>query len=94
MAVRVLDVSLLHEAVVFHLAGFSAAMVGGLALSGMQAGLAWPFWLSTGLAGSHLAWQVATADLDNSANLAKRFDSNKWVGALIFAGVLGGRLLQ
>lgn len=75
------------------LAGFATAMVGGLALTGLEAGLAWPFWLSTGVAGGHLAWQIMGADLNDSADLARRFDSNKWLGAVVFAGIVGGRMV-
>jgi 4-hydroxybenzoate polyprenyltransferase len=75
------------------LAAFSAVMVGGLLLAGGEAGLAWPFYVGTGLTASHLAWQIATADLGDPKSLAERFESNKWVGGLVFASIVGGRLV-
>jgi 4-hydroxybenzoate polyprenyltransferase len=52
------------------LRGFSALMVGGLTLAGIQADLAWPFFAGTGMTAAHLLWQIRTADLNDSANLA------------------------
>ena len=75
------------------LSAFSAAMVGGLALSGYEAGLSWPFFVGTGATAAHLAWQIASADLEDSKNLWARFESNKWVGMGIFASVVAGRVL-
>ncbi len=76
------------------LAGFSAAMVGGLTLAGVQADLAWPFFASTGLTAAHLLWQLRSAELDNAANLAARFEANKWLGGLVFGGIVAGRWMM
>lgn len=43
-------------------------------------------------AGAHLAWQIGTVDLDDSADCAAKFRSNAWYGALLFAGILADRL--
>ena len=75
------------------LTAFSTVMVGGLTMAGIEADLAWPFFVGTGLTGCHLAWQIATADLNNSANLAARFESNKWLGGLIFTSIALGRMM-
>jgi len=73
------------------LTGLSAAMVGGLLLVGIEADLSWHFYLGTGLTASHLAWQLITADLNCSSNLSARFESNKWVGGLVFGSIVAGR---
>jgi 4-hydroxybenzoate polyprenyltransferase len=73
------------------LRGFSALMVGGLTLAGIQADLAWPFFAGTGMTAAHLLWQIRTADLNDSANLAARFEANKWVGGLVFGSIVAGR---
>jgi len=75
--------------------GALTAAAGGLwAAAGAAAGLGAPFFVGAGAATAHLAWQVATAKLDDRANLAERFASNKWTGALLLAGVVAGRLAQ
>jgi len=43
--------------------------------------------------GAHMLWQVRTADYGSRASLAARFVSNQWVGWLMLAGIVGGRLL-
>jgi hypothetical protein len=36
--------------------------------------------------------QVATVDLDSRADCLAKFNSNKWFGAAVFAGITGARL--
>jgi len=74
------------------LTGFAAAAVAGVGLAGYNAGLGMtlaslPFYTSVGLFGGHLAWQVHSADLTNSANLAERFKSNGTFGPVLLAGI-------
>jgi 4-hydroxybenzoate polyprenyltransferase len=73
------------------LAGFSAAMIGGLLVAGVQADLAWPFYVGTGLTAASLMWQLGTAELNNPVNLAARFEANKWVGGVVFGSIVAGR---
>ena len=44
--------------------------------------------LVLGLAGALLAWQVATLDIDDSANCLRRFKSNREIGWLFFGGIV------
>jgi 4-hydroxybenzoate polyprenyltransferase len=75
--------------------GALTAAAGGLwAAAGAAAGLGAPFFVGAGAATAHLAWQVATARLDDRDNLAARFASNKWTGTLLLAGVVAGRVAQ
>jgi 4-hydroxybenzoate polyprenyltransferase len=74
------------------LAGAAAAGAGWLC-AGHLAGLGAPFVVGAGAATAHLAWQVATADWGDRANLGARFVSNQWTGALLLAGIVGGKLL-
>ena len=62
--------------------------------AGAAAGLAWPYFASVAGAVAHMLWQVRTADYGDRASLAARFVSNQWVGWLLLAGIVGGRLLQ
>lgn len=62
------------------------------ATAGLAAGCAWPYFAALAGVGGHLAWQVGTADLSDRWNLTKRFTSNAKLGALTYAGVIGGML--
>jgi 4-hydroxybenzoate polyprenyltransferase len=73
--------------------GFSTLATGGWMLAGYNLGYIEPYYyVGCAAAGSHLFWQVATADLNNAKNLAERFKSNSQVGAIIFASCIGGNL--
>ncbi|KAI4356926.1 hypothetical protein L6164_000907 [Bauhinia variegata] len=73
-------------------AGFGFACIGCLALSGFNANIGWPYHAFLAAASGQLAWQVLTADLSSPADCSSKFVSNKWFGALIFGGILAGRL--
>jgi 4-hydroxybenzoate polyprenyltransferase len=74
------------------LLGFAAASVGGIAAAGVAAGAGPLYFAGVAAGGAHMAWQVLGADLGSRADLARRFKSNVWVGALVFAGALGDRV--
>ena len=71
-------------------------------------GLAAIFWLVAGaLVGAHLvyflavalvflqmSWQVATLDIDDSANCLRRFQSNRDVGVAVFLGLVADKALS
>ncbi|PWN25127.1 4-hydroxybenzoate polyprenyl transferase, partial [Jaminaea rosea] len=42
---------------------------------------------------AHLAWQIGTTDLDNRADCWKKFVSNAWLGAMVWAGLMGDYLI-
>jgi len=71
------------------MASLSAITVGGLALCGYNAGLGAPYYLvSVAGAATHLAWQLGTVDLNNRASCMAKFVSNKWLGFLVFLGLV------
>ncbi|KAL3529556.1 hypothetical protein ACH5RR_008878 [Cinchona calisaya] len=72
--------------------GFGLASIGCLALSGLNAEIGWPYYAFLAAASSHLAWQIWTVDLSCRADCNKKFVSNKWFGAIVFGGILFGRL--
>ncbi|KAL9247073.1 hypothetical protein vseg_020543 [Gypsophila vaccaria] len=74
------------------LTGFGSVCISGLALSGYNADLGWPYYTCLTAASGQLAWQIYTVDLSNRADCNRKFVSNKWFGALIFSGILFGRL--
>ncbi|KAG9442277.1 hypothetical protein H6P81_018131 [Aristolochia fimbriata] len=68
--------------------GFGIACVSSLGLSGYNAELAWPYYVSLTAAAGQLGWQIWTVDLSNR----RLFVSNKWFGAIVFSGILLGKL--
>ena len=73
--------------------GFALLTLAGWGAAGWLAAVAWPYWLGLGAAALSLAWQIATLDIDDPAGCKKRFQSNKWTGLLLFAGILGAAAL-
>ena len=54
---------------------------------GLIAQLNWYYYAGLGLIGTHLLWQVLTADLQNPASCLTRFKSNQWLGLILFATI-------
>ncbi|GMY33312.1 4-hydroxybenzoate polyprenyltransferase, mitochondrial-like [Fagus crenata] len=72
--------------------GFGIASISSLALSGFNAEIGWPYYAFLAAASGQLAWQIWTVDLSSRADCNRKFVSNKWFGAIIFSGILFGRL--
>ncbi|XP_059640564.1 4-hydroxybenzoate polyprenyltransferase, mitochondrial [Cornus florida] len=72
--------------------GFGIACISSLALSGFNADIGWPYYTFLAAASGQLAWQIWTVDLSCRADCNRKFVSNKWFGAIIFSGILLGRL--
>lgn len=71
---------------------FYGAAVALWAAAGQRAGLSALFWVGLVLVGSQLAWQAACVDIDDSADCLAKFRSNRLVGWLLLAGIVGGHL--
>jgi 4-hydroxybenzoate polyprenyltransferase len=56
-------------------------------------GLGVPCAVMGALSTAHMAWQALSADLNDRANLARRFTSNTAVGWGMLAGIVAGRLV-
>ncbi|XP_078162060.1 4-hydroxybenzoate geranyltransferase 2-like [Carex rostrata] len=76
----------------YWISGFGAACIGSLAFTGYNANLAWPFYPFLAAATGQLMWQIFTVDLSNRMDCNRKFVSNKWFGAIVFGGILLGRL--
>ncbi|CAN6463668.1 unnamed protein product [Victoria cruziana] len=74
------------------ISGFGVASISCLALSGYNAHLGWPFYAFLTAGTGQLVWQIWTVDLLKGSDCNKMFVSNKWFGALIFGGILFGKL--
>ena len=75
------------------LMGFTALSGAAFLSAGAAAGCSWPYFAAAMVATGHMAWQVSTVDLDNGADCSAKFVSNKWVGAILFAGAVMGRAI-
>ncbi|PWA67043.1 polyprenyltransferase 1 [Artemisia annua] len=72
--------------------GFGIACISSLALSGFNASLGLPYYVFLAAASGQLAWQIWTVDIYSGADCSRKFVSNKWFGAIVFSGILLGRL--
>jgi len=54
--------------------------------------MGWPFYAVMTTAAGHLAWQILTVDISSRADCNRKFVSNKWFGALVFSGIVLGKL--
>ncbi|KAF5177463.1 4-hydroxybenzoate octaprenyltransferase [Thalictrum thalictroides] len=72
--------------------GFGIACISSLALSGYNADIGWPFYPFLLAASGQMAWQICTVDLSSRADCNRKFVSNKWFGALVYSGILFGKL--
>lgn len=61
--------------------------------AGAAVGLRAAFWLGLVLAAVQLAWQAARVDIDDPADCLEKFRSNRLIGWLMLAGIVGGRFL-
>lgn len=77
-----------------YLTGFSITMLTGLITSGVLTAQTWPYYGAVGLVGVHLANQVYSLNINNSADCAKKFISNHRVGMILFAGIVLGNLMK
>lgn len=54
--------------------------------------MASPFYVALAGVASHLVWQIRTVDLDSRADCLTKFKSNRDLGALMFTGIVLGKL--
>lgn len=59
-----------------------------LAATGASLGLPWPFWIALAAVATHFCWQILTLDTEDPQDCLNKFNSNRYVGWLLFAGLL------
>jgi 4-hydroxybenzoate polyprenyltransferase len=72
---------------------------GGWCMAGYNAGLGdvWEvpyYYIGISAAGTHLLWQIYTANLNNVDNLSYRFRSNNIVGGIVLASCIAGNVMS
>ncbi|MCW5747774.1 MAG: 4-hydroxybenzoate octaprenyltransferase [Alphaproteobacteria bacterium] len=72
---------------------FAVLTVIGLALAGWLARIGGVYYVGLAAVAAHLAWQVATVKPRDPADCLHKFRANRWIGWLLLAGILAGRLL-
>jgi 4-hydroxybenzoate polyprenyltransferase len=58
------------------------------------AGLGWPAKLGVIGVALHLAWQAMTTDFDNAKDCDFKFNSNRFIGWILFVGLIAAKLMQ
>ncbi|VDM68337.1 unnamed protein product [Strongylus vulgaris] len=76
------------------LSGFGAATVGGLFLTGHLAEQTWPYYVALAATSLHFGWQIGTLKINDKSDCWKKFKSNQWLGAILFAGIIASTLLK
>ena len=76
------------------LAGFGAIMIPLLVVMVASTDLAWPAKLGVIGVAAHLIWQLMTVDLDDAKDCLAKFKSNRFIGWILLAGLIAGRLVQ
>jgi 4-hydroxybenzoate polyprenyltransferase len=76
------------------LLAFIAAFIGLVAVAGTLAGLHWVFYVLLALPTGHLLWQALRVDIDDTSDCLATFKSNRTMGWLMFAAIIGGRAAE
>ncbi len=71
---------------------FYAAAVALWGAAFAVSGLAWPGELALFLAALHLGWQVARVVTGDPADCLAKFRANRWIGWLLFLGIVAARM--
>jgi 4-hydroxybenzoate polyprenyltransferase len=75
------------------LAFFAVAMLLLLAAMIQTAGLGLFGWVALAAVAGHLAWQIFAVDFDDPADCLAKFRANRWLGWILFFGIILGRVL-
>jgi 4-hydroxybenzoate polyprenyltransferase len=74
------------------LIGFAAATLLLWGAAFVAAGAAWPAYPALGFVALHFAWQIWATDFDEAADCLFKFRANRWIGWILLAGIVLGRL--
>lgn len=74
------------------LIGFFAVTILLMALAGVLANLAWPYYLGLAFGAGQLAWQTKSVDISDPKNCLRRFKSNRDFGLIILAGIIAAQV--
>ncbi len=75
------------------LTGFYGGTIALITLAGYAVGLGPVFYAGMALALAHLAWQLATLDIDDARDCLAKFRSNRDFGLIVVAAIIAGRVI-
>jgi 4-hydroxybenzoate polyprenyltransferase len=67
-------------------------MLALLIAAGAGAAMGWPYYLAVLGVAAHLKWQEFDVDLDDPKDCLSKFRSNRFIGWILLAGIVLGRL--
>jgi len=73
---------------------FATSMLSSLLYCGWATSQTLPYYASLVAVAAHLTHQISTLDIDNREDCAQKFLSNRWIGLLIFSGIVLGTLCK
>ncbi|KAM8968955.1 4-hydroxybenzoate polyprenyltransferase, mitochondrial [Sarcophilus harrisii] len=76
------------------LSGFSAVMLSGLTLAGLNCDQTIPYYAAVAAIGAHLTHQIYTLDIHKPEDCWDKFISNRTIGIMLFIGIILGNLLK
>jgi 4-hydroxybenzoate polyprenyltransferase len=71
---------------------FDLAMLALLISAGAAAEMGWLYYVAVLAVAAHLKWQESDVDLDNPEDCKSKFRSNRFIGWILLAGIVLGRL--
>ncbi|KAF3790816.1 4-hydroxybenzoate polyprenyltransferase [Nymphaea thermarum] len=76
------------------ISGFGVASFTFFLLTGYTASFGWPYYAFLAASAAQLFWQIWTLDISRPQDCERKFQSNKYFGALVFLGILTAKLMQ
>jgi len=74
------------------LSGFAVCQLMCLSATGYVADCGSLYFTSVFATGCHLFWQIATVNISHAKDCMSKFASNKWLGGILFTGILLDKL--
>ena len=72
---------------------FYLCAVAGFAAAGALTDIAWPFYAAVGTVALLFIWQASKLKINDPGDCLVKFKLNFWVGAMLFAGIVGARAI-
>lgn len=76
------------------LSAFGCGMMGSLLTTGMLSAQTWPYYASLSIIAGHIAHQIYTLDIYSGKDCSSKFISNKYIGAILFLGIVASTFLK
>ena len=74
-----------------YLTALCMASVGAFALGGVNAGFGSVYFGGLSMVAAHYAWQIKTLNIEDPARCWTLFQSNRWLGLLLFSTIVAAK---